>query len=372
MFEACKFKKWDDIQASRLFGYLSGFKNSGEMSQRTFNFYLKAGKQFCRWMLQDQRAHQSPLEHLRCETITKVKRQRRALNTDELRRLLEATRTSGIRFGMSGHERALLYRFATETGLRAKEIRGLKVSSFDFPNLTVTATNTKNKKTGILPLRADMAVELQDFFAGKTPNAKAFGGTYKRLTDRTAEMLKRDLAEAKIDYIDGSGRYFDFHSLRGECASLLAASGVHPKTAQSIMRHSDINLTMNAYTHTLRGQEAEAINSLPNLSLSSGASQRATGTDDLAVESAYKPAYKKLTKNAYSDSNHPSLNGNVEKQETCHNQENDNSYKVLSERHIGTDGDSMSPIVMGDKSNGRYRIRTCDRLIKSQLLYQLS
>lgn len=54
-------------------------------------------------------------------------------------------------------------------------------------------------------------------------------------------------------------RYFDFHALRGETGTLLAASGVHPKVARSIMRHSDINLTMSLYTHTLRGQESEAV-----------------------------------------------------------------------------------------------------------------
>jgi hypothetical protein len=30
---------------------------------------------------------------------------------------------------------------------------------------------------------------------------------------------------------------------RGTVGSMLAASGVHPKTAQQLMRHSDINLT---------------------------------------------------------------------------------------------------------------------------------
>lgn len=46
-------------------------------------------------------------------------------------------------------------------------------------------------------------------------------------------------------------------------------------------------------THTLRGQEAKAIKNLPDLSLSSRASQKATGIDDSAVDGAYKPAYKK-------------------------------------------------------------------------------
>jgi len=56
--------------------------------------------------------------------------------------------------------------------------------------------------------------------------------------------MQADLADAGIPYIDESGRYFDFHALRHEAGTLLAAANVHPKVAQSILRHSDINLTM--------------------------------------------------------------------------------------------------------------------------------
>lgn len=52
------------------------------------------------------------------------------------------------------------------------------------------------------------------------------------------------------------------------------------------MRHSDINLTMSRYTHTLRGQESEAVAALPDLSLPSKKKEKAaaTGTDDFALE----------------------------------------------------------------------------------------
>jgi integrase len=105
----------------------------------------------------------------------------------------------------------------------------------------------------ILPLRPETAVELQAFFAGKLPTAKAFGGRYKRLTDKTAPMIRADLAEAGIGYTDPAGRFRDFHALRHTTGSWLAANGVHPKVAQAIMRHSDINLTMSRYTHLFRG-----------------------------------------------------------------------------------------------------------------------
>ena len=92
---------------------------------------------------------------------------------------------------------------------------------------------------------------------------------------------------AGILYVDDSGRYADFHSLRHSTGSLLAASGVHPKIIQSIMRHSDINLTMSRYTHIFRGQESEAVAKLPNLGLPSEEKQNAIamgteGKNDLA------------------------------------------------------------------------------------------
>ena len=63
----------------------------------------------------------------------------------------------------------------------------------------------------------------------------------------------------------------DFHSLRHTTASLLTASGAHPSVAQAVMRHSTVELTMNAYTHAGADAERAAVAALPAL--------RATGTD---------------------------------------------------------------------------------------------
>jgi len=124
---------------------------------------------------------------------------RRPLEPDQIRHLLEITKDGPKRFGMTGCERALLYRLAIETGLRAKELRSLKGASFDFNNLTVTAEigYTKNKKVAILPLRKDTAAELQAYLSSKMPNIKAFDVPIK-----TADMLKEDLAAAGIPYVD--------------------------------------------------------------------------------------------------------------------------------------------------------------------------
>ncbi|MHC4679673.1 MAG: hypothetical protein ACYTEK_13330 [Planctomycetota bacterium] len=76
-----------------------------------------------------------------------------------------------------------------------------------------------------------------------------------------------------------SGLYLDFHAQRDQTGTLLAASGTHPKVAQSIMRHSDINLTMSRYTHILTDQEARAVENLPDLSRPSRQRTTATGTN---------------------------------------------------------------------------------------------
>ena len=186
------------------------------------------------------------------------------------------------------------------------------------------------------PLRPDMAVELKHLFKGKIPNVKAFGGTRKQLTKRTSDMIKADLEDAGIPYVDDADRYADFHSLRHTTGSLLAASGVHPKIAQSIMRHSDINLTMSLYTHTLRGQESEAIENLPDLSLPSIGKQRATGTDDLPADSAYKPAYKKLTKNAYLDKNELASNVAIQGANTAKSSGFDTGDNPLLNEQLGS------------------------------------
>ena len=174
----------------------------------------------------------------------------------------------------------MIYRLAVESGLRANEISNLKKDDFDFDNCTVTVRDhtAKNRKEKTLPLRPDTAAEIKKLLASKLPAAQAF-----KVPGKPIDMLRPDLEAALIDYVDDAGRYADFHALRHTTGSLLAASGVHPKIAQEIMRHGDINLTMSLYTHTLRGQEADAINRLPDFSRPSSQSQKKNGTDDANV-----------------------------------------------------------------------------------------
>jgi hypothetical protein len=69
--------------------------------------------------------------------------------------------------------------------------------------------------------------------------------------------------------------------------TLLERSGVSPKLAQELARHSDIRLTMNVYTHAGLYDLAGAVNGLPSIFPPADAANasvgvlRATGTDDV-------------------------------------------------------------------------------------------
>ncbi len=227
--EGCKFQTWTDIQASRIQRYIAERRqDEAGISCQTANFHLAAIKQFAAWMVSDRRAGESPVAHLKGFKAGEVREDRRhprrALEVDEARRLLDAARKAPRRFGMSGAERSMLYRLADM-------------------------------------IKADLAA---------TEEVDAQGSVTRKA----------------IPYVDETGRYADFHSLRHTTGSFLAAAGVHPKVAQEILRHSRIELTMGIYTHTLHGQQSEAVAKLPDLSLPSTESQQAkTGTDDSVLAS---------------------------------------------------------------------------------------
>lgn len=316
LLDGCGFVFWSDISASRLTAFLHDLQDDTAdengnttrgISAQTRNYYLGAFKSFCRWMVKDGRASESPVAHLDALNARTDRRLvRRALDVDEIRWLLDAARNGPDRYGMTGPERAMLYRVALETGLRRGELASLTRSSFaldgERPVVSVAAAYSKHRREDALPLRPDTAVELRDILAVKLPGAAAFNLPKDR--HDSSAMFQADLAAARTAWIqdaasqgrkdregtsflsavDASGRTVDFHALRHTCGSLLAASGAHPKVAQSIMRHSDINLTLSRYSHVYAGQEASAVAALPDLDAAPvKQSAKATGTNDMKV-----------------------------------------------------------------------------------------
>ena len=295
VIEGCGFRYCADINASRVMSYLHDLRTDTKqkrgISAQTFNFYLQAIKQLCRWMIKDRRVNESPVSHLDGLNVkTDRRRDRRALSVNELCRLLTTTRQGPERKGMTGPERAMLYRLAVETGLRAGELRSLTRSSFDLdsdpPTVTVAAAYSKRRREDTLPLRTELTHDLRQFLAHMAPAALVF-----KMPDRrqTGLMFRADIKATGIAYRDDAGRVSDFHSLRHTFISNLAAGGVHPKVAQSLARHSTITLTMDRYTHSYHGEQTEALKVLPDLSTADRQPVEKTGTDDASPDPVLAP-----------------------------------------------------------------------------------
>ncbi len=312
VMEGCGFAGWSEVSASSVAAYLHSLREDQVaadgtakrgISVQTFNFYLQAVKQFCRWMVQDRRAVESPVAHLTALNVrTDRRHDRRSLDAEELGWLLDTTYTGPERAGMTGPERSVLYRLAAESGLRAAELRSLTRQSFNLdpeaPTVTVEAGYSKRRRRDTLPLRPDTAAAIAEHLATKTPQARAFA---MPSSDNTAGILRADLAAARdawladagddgterkrreesgfLRYQDDSGRFADFHALRHTFISNLRRAGVHPKTAQELARHSTITLTMDRYTHDFHGDHAHALAALPSLDRPRRERKRATGTD---------------------------------------------------------------------------------------------
>ena len=263
-----EFRLMSDISASQVECFLAQQREK-KMSIQTTNHYLRAIKQFTRWLVRDRRTPDNPLDHLETLNVqTDRRRLRRALTVEEFEKLIQTTETGPVVQKMCGTDRAILYIISAYTGYRRGEIASVTPASFDFesdpPTLTVEAGHSKRRRLDVIPLRADFAERIQKWLESKK-GLDTGKPLFRVSKSRTAEMIKADLEQAGIPYVDVKGRYADFHALRHTFISNLGKAGVSPKTTQSLARHSDINLTMNVYSHLELQEQSEALKQLPPL-----------------------------------------------------------------------------------------------------------
>ncbi len=358
VIENCGFVYMGDISASKVQRYLAERRGQG-LGIRSSNFYLQAVKQFCRWLVADNRTAENPLAYLAgLNPKTDIRHARRALNVDELERLITGTLRGQKHSGMTPKERAVLYMLAVSTGLRAGELVSLTWQSFNLSDpgssVTVLASYSKHRRDDTLPLRRDIAEQLARWKAEQRADeqSKVFGNFR---VNKAAKMMRRDLEAAGIPY-EVDGKFADFHCWRHSFITSLR--NVPSRVAQALARHGSSAMT-DRYTHIGLYDERAALDSLPELpSLGGNRSDEnktaalKTGTDDVSVEidkSAYKPAYKKLTKNAYSDRHQSSVTGNEENEK----HKSADTNKSLEARALGNETNRLSTVVTGENERRR-------------------
>ena len=365
----CRFIFISDISASKIQSYLAEKRKSTKkkegspkqgISIRTSNFYLQAIKQFCKWMVADNRMAENPIAYLSGQNPnTDIRHARRALTLDEIEKLLEVTTNGKEHHSMTGKERYMLYILALNTGFRAGELSTLTWQSFDFddkfPSVTIQDAYTKNRKLTIQQIRCDVAVLFKQWQedCGFESDEKVFGRFNK---NKAGQMLKRDLEVAGIPYQDEAGRYADFHASRHTFITNVVKSGATVKEAQSLARHSKPELTLGIYTHLSASDERRALDKMPSLidtknEINENAMLK-TGTTDKPIDAVQNASEKltlkstpKSTPTAYSGCNELTTIGN-EQDNFPNNNKNDN---CLNGGELGTKKDSLASTVSDKK-----------------------
>jgi site-specific recombinase XerD len=296
------FETLKHITADRVNKYAADLRKAGRAA-RTIASHLQSIKGFTRWAVKNGKLASDPLATVSKPSVEDDRRLvRRFLSHDEWQWLDTTTRNSPEQFGMAGMTRALLYATAIQTGLRSSELRSLtrgKLSLTDaVPFVVAKPGGTKNKKLARQYVLPELAMELQHFVGRKLAGATVFPMPKEH---DVADMLRADMAAARLAWlntfqepqerierdtsdflrsIDSEGERLDFHSLRHTCASWLIQRGADVKTVQTIMRHSDIRLTVDRYGHLFPGSEAAAIERIRGM-FNQRSELRKTGTSTL-------------------------------------------------------------------------------------------
>lgn len=119
----------------------------------------------------------------------------RVLANEALSALITTTWDGPVRFGMTGPERSMLYRLASEIPLTVEDLRRLTPASFQLgepPTVTVAAGSGIRCRKQVLPLRPETAEVLGSFLI-----VPEFDQPIFRIPDELPEMLRADMRAAE-------------------------------------------------------------------------------------------------------------------------------------------------------------------------------
>lgn len=212
----------------------------------------------------------------------------------EVARLLDTARAAGDRL-------APLWTVAVYSGCREGELLGLRWEDVDLQRGTLSVRRTLvgahggvpslgepktrgSRRTVTLPQEALEALSEQR--RQQEDERRARGQAYAPYGFVFASRLGTPLLARNVIRTfkaalkrAGLPRNLRIHDLRHTSATLMLAAGVHPKTASARLGHSAVGITLDRYTHSVQGLDADAAQRIQRAVRGPGT--RAS-TDDLA------------------------------------------------------------------------------------------
>lgn len=267
----CRWHVWSDIRADDAVRFLSRHMKLKKLSPATINAYAVSIKMFVKWLGKRVGAH-SPLADDALPMLTEEtdrRRSRRILTDDELAQLfnhLDRGIETHRRRVIGPLERAMLYRLAAYTGLRAGELYVLRPEWFHLdatpPHVAVPAGNQKARRADLLPIPAHLVPRLREWLRGKKPGQRIWPGR-AAFNAFLTRRLRADLKDAGVSELDSRGQRAIMHGLRRGYVTRLIRSGADVEQVTRLARHQAIKTTLDYYVNSDLADLARVLDGIP-------------------------------------------------------------------------------------------------------------
>ncbi|UOY92868.1 site-specific integrase [Ectobacillus sp. JY-23] len=177
----------------------------------------------------------------------------------------------------------IVFLLAVTTGMRRSEILGLRWQDIDFDQGTISIRQTLSAQNKLLAtaktassqrsidLDANTLIALKEHRVRVLKEKMRQGSAYYDLDlvccTTTGKILHNEslwslwsayVKESKLPRIR-------FHDLRHTHATLMLRAGVHPKVVAERLGHTNVSITLNTYSHVVKGMQKEAAQKVSDL-----------------------------------------------------------------------------------------------------------
>ena len=226
------------ISENDIINFFNLLKKDRNIKQATINRYRSLLNHIFNTAMKDKVVNYNPVKYIK---RYKEKSRDRALNTNEIKALLETCRQS------RNEELYYIVLVALYTGMRYSNIVNMKRSNIKGNVYQLDGNETKSGKGQLIYLHQDLMNELNK-------HIQAFNRDNIFITKRVKRSFKTACNKAGIEN-------FRFHDLRRTFATFLLYNNTNIKTIQNMLGHSSIMMT-ERYLANDSKKELDAINKL--------------------------------------------------------------------------------------------------------------
>lgn len=197
--------------------------------------------------------------------LSSRKKELNVFSKEEMYKILNADKYKNTKY-------CYIVNIAYRTGMRIGEIMTLKWSDIDFDNCFLSVKRTYSRYQDSKPLivepksksakrRIDLDKVCMEIFRSieRRGNFVFANNKGNMLSHTIISVNFKKMCEA------ANVPYRNFHVLRHTHASILLATGVHPKIVQERLGHAKISITMDIYSHLTETIQKDAIKVLNKL-----------------------------------------------------------------------------------------------------------